>query len=89
MPDRERRVIKAAKVWRTARHTEVCGGTYHQACRALDQSVAALIGELDGEPVPPPTEEDLRRSREIVKAAKARSERLWAEHFAGGEPNAG
>lgn len=80
---RERAVLVAAKVWRIARHTEVDGATYHRSCKALDEAVAVLVGALDDEPTPPPTDEELEQGRALVRHAKELSARLWAERDRG------
>lgn len=72
--DREQAVLDAARTWRIARHGELDGITFHRACKALDEAVAALNGELDRDPVPPPTPQDLERGQQIVEQARAYAE---------------
>lgn len=72
--DREQAVLDAARTWRIARHSELDGVTFHRACKALDEAVAALNGELNREPVPPPSPEALERGRQIVARARAYSD---------------
>lgn len=79
-------VIEAAKVWRTCRRGPMSGGVFHRSCSALDDAVAAMIGELHRPPVPPPSAEELERGRALVvqatefgeRANRARADRLDA-----------
>lgn len=71
----EQAVIEAAKVWRAVRRDrQISGMTHHRACKALDEAVGHLIGELDREPVPPLTEAEMEEGREVVRRAIAYNE---------------
>jgi hypothetical protein len=71
----EQAVIEAAKVWRVVRRDrQISGMTHHRACKALDEAVGHLIGELDREPMPPLTEAEMEEGWEVVRHAIAYNE---------------
>lgn len=75
---KERAVLTAAGIWHVARHSETSSMTFHHACKALSDAAADLFGELDRDPIAPPTEAELERGLEIVRRALAYSDGLRA-----------